>query len=458
MSKDTHRPVILGAGLSGLSAGYHSGFPLYEASQSPGGTANSICKDGFVFDIGIHVLQSKDEYFLGLMRKLGVALVTHKRNGWIYSRGRYSLYPFQVNTSHLPLAQRLRCVIGFLLRSQSQAANYEGWLMQNLGRGFARNFLIPYARKFWGVSPKEITCEWVRDRVPLPGIGEVIKGMFRDHETLLGTHTKFQYPAQPGAGFAIISQALAGKLKNIHYRMKATRIDPYKKLIIFDGNEAQVPYGYLLTTIPLPEILMLLPDLPTEIRDAADKLAFNSIGVVNLGVAHPKVSDKHWVHFPEEDISFFRVSFPSNFSEGLCPAGTSSVQAEVSYDRENPPSPEDLKNRVHKDLIKVGILENKSQLVFKDVVYQKYGYVIYDHNRTQAVSKIHDYLYALEIYPFGRYGSWEYLWSDEAVLSGRNVVEWLAQAKYGGDETIYLARDGIRQSEGKRRARGATHT
>ena len=67
--------IILGGGLAGLSAAYHSGIPLYEALAKPGGTAASLDEQGFVFDLGIHVLQSKNVYFLELLDKLGVRLI-----------------------------------------------------------------------------------------------------------------------------------------------------------------------------------------------------------------------------------------------------------------------------------------------------------------------------------------------------------------------------------------------
>lgn len=425
MKGGTDIAIILGGGLSGLSAAYHSGFPIYEKRNRPGGTADTICKEGFVFDLGIHVLQSKDRYFLEFLQKLNVSLVEQDRNGWIYSNGKYSLYPFQVNTSKLPFAQRIRCVLGFLFRKQAKVENYEDWIIQNFGRGFADTFFVPYAEKFWGVPPKEMTYEWTEQRVPQPKIADVAKGMFRDLETSLGTHVQFQYPSQPGAGFAAISQALASKIENAYYGKKATAIDPQKKQIFFNGDATAQSYEYLLSSIPLPELIRLFPDPPTEIKTAIDQLNYNSIATVNLGIDNPQISDKHWVHFPEKDISFFRISFPSNFCPGLSPQGRCSIQAEVSYDRENPPEKKGLLEQVHSDLINVGVLSQDDHIVFSDTIFQKYGYVIYDHNRKEAVNKIHDYLRALDIYPMGRYGCWEYLWSDQSVISGRNAAQKL---------------------------------
>ncbi|MHC4763021.1 MAG: protoporphyrinogen/coproporphyrinogen oxidase [Planctomycetota bacterium] len=311
MAKKISDTVIIGGGLAGLSAAYYGRFPLYEALDRPGGTADSIHKDGFTFDIGIHVLHSRELWFYDLIKNLGVELITHKRRAWIYSYRRYSSYPLQVNTSHLTLRNRIRCVAGFLTRRKnSNPKNYEEWMIKNFGKGFAKTFLT------------------------------------------LGPNAEFHYPKEYQTGFASIAKALASQIETIYYSMKATSIDPYKKTISFNNAETEVVYDRLITTMALPELIKLLPSVPADIQNAVSKLRCNSIAIVNVGVDRPKVSDKHWIHFPEKDISFFRLSFPSNFCDGLNPVGTSSIQTEVSYDKNNPPERNNLIRQVHDDLIK----------------------------------------------------------------------------------------------------------
>jgi UDP-galactopyranose mutase len=422
MAKKISDTVIIGGGLAGLSAAYYGRFPLYEALDRPGGTADSIHKDGFTFDIGIHVLHSRELWFYDLIKNLGVELITHKRRAWIYSYRRYSSYPLQVNTSHLTLRNRIRCVAGFLTRRKnSNPKNYEEWMIKNFGKGFAKTFLITYAEKFWHVPPGEMTYEWTGARIPQPSLIEVIKGAFRNQESTLGPNAEFHYPKEYQTGFASIAKALASQIETIYYSMKATSIDPYKKTISFNNAETEVVYDRLITTMALPELIKLLPSVPADIQNAVSKLRCNSIAIVNVGVDRPKVSDKHWIHFPEKDISFFRLSFPSNFCDGLNPVGTSSIQTEVSYDKNNPPERNNLIRQVHDDLIKVGILKPEDHISFKDVVYKKYGYVVYDKARKESVNKIHEFLNNLSIYPCGRYGDWEYLWSDQAIFSGNSI-------------------------------------
>ncbi len=184
--------------------------------------------------------------------------------------------------------------------------------------------------------------------------------------------------------------------------------------------------------MPLPDLLSLLPDVPRNISIASKCLKHNSIAIINIGVKAPSLSRKHWIHFPEPHISFFRLSYPSNFTEGLAPKGTSSVQAEVSYIGKQPDSAQLLKT-VKNDLVRVGILSEDMEIVYEKIVFLPYAYVIYNHEREHSVKQIHDYLKSLDIYSCGRYGAWEYLWSDQAILSGKEVVEQLCQYEGGGD-------------------------
>jgi hypothetical protein len=48
----------------------------------------------------------------------------------------------------------------------------------------------------------------------------------------------------------------------------------------------------------------------------------------------------------------------------------------------------------------------------------EYANVVFDHRRKSAVTTIRRWAAKRDIVLAGRYGLWEYLWSDDAVLSG----------------------------------------
>lgn len=428
--------IILGAGLAGLSAAFHTGGAIYEKDGEVGGHAKSKNLDGFVFDEGIHVLQTKDQKILDLFKQLGVSFQEHCRSGYVYSHDVFRPYPLQVNTAGLPYSLRAACVLGFMFanssltgRNKRDCKNYEDWLKHSLGKGFTKHFFNPYSEKFWTVHPREMTHEWAGLRVPQPSSWEVIKGALREQQTLLGTHVQFRYPL--GGGFGSLAKAFEPHIAKIHFKKKVSRVSSLSKKLQFNGQE-ELGYKKLISTLPLPDLVAMIEDAPSEVRAAAARLRHNSIMVVNLGIDRGNLSDKHWIHFPEPAISFFRISFPSNFAPDLAPRGTSSVSAEVSYSPSARLDKSQVIDRVIDDLRRVGILRREDRVVLIDTVNIKYAYVIYDHHRKEAVRTIHDFLRKNDIYPCGRYGSWAYFWSDEAVLSGRKAAELATRHGNGG--------------------------
>ena len=74
---------------------------------------------------------------------------------------------------------------------------------------------------------------------------------------------------------------------------------------------------------------------------------------------------------------------------------------------------------------KAKILEETDNIVYQHTYDIKYGYVIYDGAKKDSVKHIHSFLKPYEIIPCGRYGLWAYLWSDEAIMSGKVAAEKL---------------------------------
>lgn len=159
--------VVLGGGLAGLAASLDTGAPVYEAAEDWGGASASDRCDGFTFDRGIHLLQTTNMKVVRMLEDLGVDFEIIERSAHIYAFGKYTAYPFQINSTNLPLDRRLRCVWTFMRRAKNpQPTNYAEWIYRTIGRGFGDTFLIPYSEKFWGVHPREMSFEWTGNRVP----------------------------------------------------------------------------------------------------------------------------------------------------------------------------------------------------------------------------------------------------------------------------------------------------
>ena len=186
--------IILGAGLTGLSAAYHGGGKIYEKTGQAGGNCISPRVKGYTFDLGIHVLHTKNEQVLNLLRSdLKLLLKGQERLAWIYSFNKLTRYPFQVNTFGLPIPIVEECLMDFIAACNKRGTgkdlpyqNYEEWIYAMFGKAIAEYFMIPYSKKFWTVAPKDMTIDWLDVRVPIPTIKDVVRGALTDQKKGLG--------------------------------------------------------------------------------------------------------------------------------------------------------------------------------------------------------------------------------------------------------------------------------
>lgn len=72
-------------------------------------------------------------------------------------------------------------------------------------------------------------------------------------------------------------------------------------------------------------------------------------------------------------------------------------------------------------LVSLHILKEED-ILFTDIRFEPYANVIFDHNIYEARKTVRDYLSFLGIETIGRFGEWEYLWSDQSLLSGLDLM------------------------------------
>ena len=427
------RIVIVGAGLAGLSAAWHlqkKGIDcqVFEKEAEPGGLCRSKKISGFTFDHDGHLLHFKHRYVFDLVRALlGDNLVKHERSAWIFSHGRYTRYPFQANLYGLPPKILKECLSGFIhaqTRARAQKdTDFLEWIESVFGKGIARHFMIPYNTKFWTVAPTALTCEWLEGIVPVPSRSQIIEGAVEESCEQLGYNAHFWYPRK--GGIHQLPLALARQVKNIQTKSKISEIDLVKKEIVTASGYRE-KFDHLISTFPLPEMALRIKGLPSKMIAAFDKLKWNSVFNFNLGIEGRDPRQRHWVYFPQKDISFFRVGFPHNFSSDVAPHDCRSLYAEVAYSPFKPVYKKEIISRIIRDLKKVGILSKREKIRVRDVNDISYGYPIYDRNYNAAREGIVKFLTDHGVMPCGRYGAWKYMSMEDAILDGRRIAEALA--------------------------------
>jgi len=243
-----------------------------------------------------------------------------------------------------------------------------------------------------------------------------------------GYNDFFYYPVSGG----IQSLCDAIPVKNLSLDTEVEKIDLKDKMVFFRKGKirGETPFSSLISTLPLKKLVLdIVEDVPSRVRDAARKLKCSSVLNINLGIERERITDKHWIYFPEKRFIFYRAGFPMNFSENVVPRGTSSIYTEVSYRPEE--KRQVLKNskkivrQVIEDLIEAGVLRRGDGISAEVVLEMEYAYVLCDSYYRKSVKIMKDYLEKNSIYSTGRYGAWKYSGMDDAILDGKEAAGWI---------------------------------
>jgi protoporphyrinogen oxidase len=448
--------VIIGAGLAGLSTAYHlknNEYVIIEKEDEAGGLCRSVKKDGFTFDYTGHFLHTRHPYteeFAEHILPEGFNRI-HRR-AFIYLQGRYVPYPFQAHTYSLPQEIRKECVMGFIEaqnQKKSPPGNFLQWINQTFGEGMAKHFFIPYNEKFWKIDLSELTYEWTSWSVPQPTMEEVLKGAAGLRYEQMGYNPSFLYPKR--GGIELFTQAFLPHVSNVKLGRAIKTISLRERYLAFEDG-TNITYSTLLSTCPLPHLLALIEDLPHDLKKAGEQLRYISVINLNLGISRDKVSDCHWIYFPEKEFPFYRVGFFSNISSALAPPNTSSLYVEITQHPHQMRSAEcgvrndektmrnvesgarsqesgggvdenELLKQTVKGLINCGILRPSDELITAHIIHIPCAYVVYDQFRKENLPAILKFLRNEGIYSIGRYGTWEYSTMEEAILQGKWVAE-----------------------------------
>lgn len=484
--------IVIGAGPTGLSAAYHLGADslLLEQNATVGGWCRSIQDNGFTFDYAGHIMFSNDAYVHELYRKLlGDNVHWQDREAWIYSKGVYTRYPFQGALHGLPADVLKECLVGAIearfgklqgavkpaaagIHSSSASSckaesitdccadgvaestaplvaasrpsralsaepkNFEEFIYKVWGAGVAKHFAIPYNRKLWAVPLAEMETSWLGGRVPLPDLEEMIEGALRPVGKPVGPNARFGYPLRGGFQ-ALMNGFLPLLAGDVRTNAQVKRVLPKtRKVVLADGSVYR--YRKLISTAPLPKLIQMIgPDAPERIAAAARKLRHVSVRCVNLGVAREKVTEKHWIYYPEDSV-FHRIFVQGNASPHCNAGGGFGLTCEITYspDKPLPCDGAALIDRCIRDCIAVGLLTEDDAIVARNQVDMPYAYVVYDHARKRHVETIREWLAQHDILLAGRYSEWEYYNSDHAFIAGKKVAEAVLGALDG--ESRYL--------------------
>lgn len=422
---------ILGGGLSGMAYAYFSSRMGYdvtvlEKDASPGGLMRSIKEDGFTFDIGgSHIVFSKDKDVLSFMLSLlGENSVENRRNAAILYKGRLVKYPFENGLSDLPLLENTSCLLHFLyarIKRKRGPKNLREFFYNSLGTTISEKYLIPYNEKIWKLSIDDISLDFV-GRLPNPRVMDVVKASLGIGSEGYVHQLFFHYPRK--GGIQTLVDSLRSRIRGevfTGFEVKSVKNES-TGWVVSNGSDEK-DFDKVVSTIPLHEAVRVF-NAPQSVKSDVDRLKYNSLITVAIGVEELNVKGLSWLYIPDKDVHPHRVSFPSNFSPENAPQSKSSILVEITVNPDDPftqENEEEIAKTVVEELDRLKII-SRNKIIYRRVFKTKYAYPLLDASYWQSIGRIKAFFSEKDVELVGRFAEFKYINMDDAI---RNVVNRL---------------------------------
>ncbi len=442
--------VVLGAGLAGLAFAKRvseNGFSvvLLEKEDAVGGLSRTLHYEGYYLDFCAHRFHTSNRELLNEILSLpGLRMQKQLKKSRIYLFDKYLKYPFQLQNllRAMPTVQSITCSFSFLVnlitkkfRSRESIRSYKDWFIHFYGQGLYEVMCKPYTSKVWRTDPSEISADWAEERFQGEKVIYLIKRIFTklltldfssysiEDEELIPDGGEFFFPLRGIQELSdAFARAIAASKGDIVTSTKVTGINRKEKTVsyVWNAGSHQVSYTNLVSTIPLNIFYELQDKKDAAIEKQIRNLVYMNIVFVFAFANKSRISNDHWLYFPDNTIIFNRAVEFSNWSPEMSPKGTTSICFDITCYRDsetwNLPD-EEIAKITLADADRINYL-SRSDVVSYYVYRLKYAYPFYDLDYKRKLDAAVQFLETDDCYLLGRTGLFRYNNADNSIEMG----------------------------------------
>jgi protoporphyrinogen oxidase len=447
--------VVIGAGPAGLTAAHEltrRGRPVtvLEADHVVGGISRTVEREGWRFDIGGHRFFTKvpaveawwhevldDDEFLARPRMSRILYA-----GTLFD---YPLKPMNA-LRNLGVVEAVRCVASYVraqVRPPRDQSHFEGWVSARFGRRLYRMFFKTYTEKVWGIPATEIQADWAAQRIKNLSLGTaILHALFpgKDPTTVTTLIDKFQYPKTgPGLMWERATERVQAAGGVVRMGTAVTRLHREDGGVVAvdvqttdaEGRvtgEDQLPAGEVISSMPLPELVLAMePPAPEHVQAAARALSHRDFLTVALVVPESAGFPDNWIYIHSPEARVGRVQNFGSWSPYLVKDGRTCLGLEYFVDEGDDlwdSSDDDLIALASKELDLLGLVE-AGAVERGYVVRMPKAYPVYDEGYDHQVDVIRGWLAesAPNVHPVGRNGMHRYNNADHSMVTAMLTVE-----------------------------------
>jgi protoporphyrinogen oxidase len=409
---------ILGGGITGVALQHflrHESEVL-EAEDQIGGLCRTMWKDGFGYDLGGHILFTKNQAIDRLVEDLLRDNLNYcRRANKIWYKGRYVKYPFENDLAALGREEAAECLIDYLRHDYPPPrTNLKEWAYYTFGQAIAEKYFIPYNEKIWNIRADELSLAFV-ERIPKPPLEDVVKSAIGIETEGYLHQLYFKYPRK--GGVEALVHALVKPEASITTGYRVSRIRRAGAgWEVTDGKRPR-RFDRLVVAFPIHEAIRCFEDVPPAVSEAVRRLRYNSMRIVLIAVEDESLMEYSAVYIPDPDVLTHRICSMGFFSRELVKPGTSSVIAEITTnpgDSVYELTDAEIARRTIDDLGRVRLLD-KRKVIVTDVTRITYGYPVQDLAYAECRKTVHDWFGSIGVPLCGRFAEFDYINSDECL-------------------------------------------
>ena len=424
------KTIIIGAGFAGIGAARFFTVnsidaTVFEQQKDP---EKNLTPNGnvFRFDFGSQIVSTSNKNFANLFNDSCTNKAEKEPlNIRHFLKGYSIIHPAIENLHKLPKPLVIKIVSELSeLKTQNDKStlNLREWLYAKVGKTYTDSFLEKIIRKTYTLPSEKIDFTDTINEFEQSSFEDILAGALAHKKIKSNGKTENTYPLR-GDFKTILKKAKTEIQIKFGYAVKS--IDPKEKVVVFENGEKE-NYNYLVSSMPLPDLIGCINDIPDNIKRATEKLAWTSCVVVDIETNRNLSSNVHYAFFYDNDILFSQLIFPQTFPEKSSPKNYGTVQAIVHFSKKYKPlhlHPDSFIEPVINNLKRYKILGENNKVVSKAARLLPYANIIHDFNRRANLSVIHKYLDEINILYCGRYGLWTNLKADESYTSGETAAK-----------------------------------
>lgn len=487
--------LIIGAGPAGLTAAYELLYKsknfeviVFEESDCFGGISRTVNYKGNRMDMGGHRFFSKvsevnewwekmlptqgampfDDVTLGRTsttvsggpdpEKTDRVMLRRNRLSRIFFNSKFFDYPVSLKFETIKnMGLGTTIVVGFsYLKTvffKREEKSLEDFYINRFGKKLYSMFFENYTENLWGRHPSEISPEWGAQRVKGLSIKAVLKDIFgkifnkKNRKVETSLIEEFAYPKLgPGQLWELTAAEIEKLGGTILKNAKVVNIikDDNNNItgLVYekDGERVTVNGDYVISSMPVKDLVLGLNDVPNEFSEIAKGLPYRDY--MTVGVLIPKLKLKNqtkirtignivpdnWVYVHDRSVTMGRFQIYNNWSPYMVKDIENHVWIGLEYfcnegDKMWSMTDDDFAKKAVKEMVTLGLIENENEVLDSHVERVKKAYPAY-FDTYDRMDELKKYLNTIpNLFCVGRNGQHRYNNIDHSMCTSFETVK-----------------------------------